>query len=154
MQPLSRAAPTLQTSLHDVILSPPRTKDLRLPFARSITNLVTTGTMLLMWFGEQMTERGIGNGISMVITVSIVSRILPPSGRGNECFRKWKAISVHDISPGGLLLLLFAVTAGTVLLAQGQRKVPIHTTKRVIGRKVRRPGPYMPLRVNYWASCR
>lgn len=121
---------------------------------RIMTMITTTsGTMLLMWLGEQITERGIGNGISIVITVSIVSRI--PSAI-------YAAINMFKTDPGtgvsqfsifhliGLLVLIFLVIAGTIALTVGQRKVPVHTAKRVIGRKVYGgQNIYMPLRVNY-----
>jgi preprotein translocase subunit SecY len=111
----------------------------------------TTGTMLLMWLGEQITERGIGNGISIVITINIVSR-LPVAinqavnlftGVGGEAlFGPFEAI--------GLVSMVFLVTAGTVALTEGLRKIPIHTTRRVVGKKVYGgQNTYMPLRINY-----
>lgn len=112
---------------------------------------MTTGTMLLMWFGEQMTERGIGNGVSMVITVSIVSRILPAFLTAKQMFTKVEGVSQFTIFHLiGLLVMLLAVTAGTIMLTQGQRKIPIHATQRVVGRKVYSGGnTFFPLRVNY-----
>ncbi len=112
---------------------------------------LTTGTMLLMWLGEQITERGIGNGVSLVITVNIISRLPDALYAAAAMFRKVDGVArftlFHLI---GLLGLVFAVIAGTILLTQGQRKVPIHTTKRVVGRKVYGgQNTYMPLRVNY-----
>ncbi len=112
---------------------------------------MTTGTMLLMWLGEQITERGIGNGTSIVIMVNIISRLpsallavgtlFTQSGEGSQ-FSMFHLV--------GLLILVFLVTAGTILLTQGQRKIPIHTTRRVVGRKVYGgQNTYMPLRVNY-----
>jgi preprotein translocase subunit SecY len=113
---------------------------------------MTTGTMILMWLGEQITERGIGNGISIVITVNIISALpraiaytinmFSPGGEGDSPYTVFHLI--------GLLVLAFLVTAGTIMLTQGQRKVPIHTAKRVVGRKVYGgQNTYMPLRVNY-----
>lgn len=114
---------------------------------------LTAGTMLVMWLGEQMTERGIGNGISMIITVSIISRLpsavyaaasmfRPSAGGGEAPFSIFHLI--------GMMVMIFLVTAGTIALTQGQRKIPIHTTKRVVGRKVYGgQNTYMPLRVNY-----
>jgi preprotein translocase subunit SecY len=112
---------------------------------------LTTGTMLLMWLGEQITERGIGNGISIVITVNIVSSLPGAIYAGINMFREVDGVAQFSIFHGiGLLLMIFIVTAGTIALTQGQRKIPIHTTKRVVGRKVYGgQNTYMPLRVNY-----
>lgn len=112
---------------------------------------LTTGTMLLMWLGEQITEYGIGNGISLVITVNIVSSLPSAILQAFNMFRKVDGVSqfgpFHLI---GLLIMIFLVTAGTIALTQGQRRVPINTTKRVVGRKVYGgQSTYMPLRVNY-----
>lgn len=112
---------------------------------------LTTGTMLLMWLGEQMTERGIGNGISMVIMVNIISRLPSAVYASLNMFRKVDGVAQFSIFHGiGLVMMIFLVTAGTIALTQGQRKIPIHTTKRVVGRKVYGgQNTYMPLRVNY-----
>ncbi|MDP6522904.1 MAG: preprotein translocase subunit SecY [Kiritimatiellia bacterium] len=112
---------------------------------------LTTGTMLLMWLGEQMTERGIGNGISMVIMVNIISRLPSAVYASLNMFRKVDGVAQFSIFHGvGLVIMIFLVTAGTIALTQGQRKIPIHTTKRVVGRKVYGgQNTYMPLRVNY-----
>ena len=113
---------------------------------------MTVGTMVLMWIGEQISQRGIGNGVSLIITVNIVSR-LPQSIM--ELARMFTGVGesaarfnlFHLI---GLVLMFLAVTAGTIALTQGQRRVPIHTTKRVVGRKVyAAQNTFMPLRVNY-----
>ncbi|MBL7116038.1 MAG: preprotein translocase subunit SecY [Kiritimatiellae bacterium] len=112
---------------------------------------LTTGTMLLMWLGEQMTERGIGNGISMIITVNIVSRLPQALYAAGTMFKPVDGVA--QFSPFYLvflLLMVFLVTAGTIALTQSQRRIPIHTTKRVVGRKVYGgQNTYMPLRVNY-----
>ncbi len=111
----------------------------------------TAGTMLLVWLGEQITERGIGNGVSLVITIGILAR-LPAAIRG--------FIDMF-ITPGeeaqfnlGHLLVLIAlfvgVVAGVVVLTQGQRKIPIQYAQRAIGRRVFAGGTsYLPLRLNY-----
>jgi preprotein translocase subunit SecY len=108
---------------------------------------MTTGTMLLMWLGEQITERGIGNGISMVIMVNIISRM------PNALYAGANMVKTGDhgaFQLVGLVFMVFVVTAATVALTQAQRKVPIHTAKRVVGRKVYGgQNTYMPLRVNY-----
>jgi preprotein translocase subunit SecY len=112
---------------------------------------LTTGTMLLMWLGEQITERGIGNGVSIIITVNIVSRLPSAVFAGINMFKKVDGVAQFTIFHlVGLLVLVFLVTAGTIAMTQGQRKIPIHTAKRVVGRKVYGgQNTYMPLRVNY-----
>jgi len=109
---------------------------------------MTTGTMVIMWMGEQITQRGIGNGISLIITVNIVSR-LPQAIMG-----LWDMFhGTGSFNPFLLIALvgtLFVVTAATVAVTQSQRKVPITTTKRVVGRKVYGgQNTFMPLRMNY-----
>jgi len=111
-----------------------------------------TGTMMMMWLGEQITERGIGNGISIVITVNIISRLPAAVYQAYFMFKKTEdgsaPFSMFHLA--GLIIMIFLVIAGTIALTQGQRKIPIHTAKRVIGRKVYGgQNTYMPLRVNY-----
>ena len=112
----------------------------------TVLNL-TAGTMLLMWLGEQITDRGIGNGISMVIMINIVSRLPAAIDQAGSLFMTAQYNIFHLIF---LAVLILLVTAGTIALTQGQRRIPIHTTKRVVGRKVYGgQNTYMPLRVNY-----
>ena len=102
--------------------------------------IMTTGTMLLMWLGEQITERGVGNGVSLIITVGIVAR-LPLAGRG-----------LMDMLGTGLLLLILsaAVIGGVIAVTQAQRKIPVQYAQRAIGRKMYGgTTSFMPLRVNY-----
>lgn len=113
--------------------------------------ILTTGTMLLMWLGEQITERGIGNGVSLVITIGILAR-LPAAVQ-----------SLHDMFfPAGsdsrfnvfyavfLVLLLLGVVAAVIALTQAQRKIPVQYAQRAVGRKVYAgQTSFMPLRVNY-----
>jgi preprotein translocase subunit SecY len=113
------------------------------------TIILTTGTMMLMWLGEQITDRGIGNGISLIITVGILAR-LPQAGQGliDMFFRKNTNFTVfHFIA---LVLLLCAVIAGVVAVTQAERKIPVQYAQRVVGRKTFSGGSsFMPLRVNY-----
>lgn len=114
--------------------------------------LLTTGTLLLMWLGEQITERGIGNGISLIITVGIIADLplavqslylmfFPPEGI------EQRYNLFHGIA---LLLLLLAVVAGVIAVTQAQRKIPVQYAQRAVGRKVYAGGSsFMPLRVNY-----
>src|SRR6185503_304404 len=90
--------------------------------------VLTTGTMLLMWLGEQITERGIGNGVSLVITIGIVARLpaavtalkdmfFPPGGGEAQQFNIGHAAA--------LILLFVGVVAGVIAITQAQRKVPV-----------------------------
>ena len=112
---------------------------------------MTTGTMVSMWLGEQITARGIGNGISLLITINIISR-LPGAVQAvaNE-FTKVGGESRFSIFHLAVLaILLFAVIASVVAMTQAQRKIPVQYARRVVGRKVYGgQNTYMPLRVNY-----
>lgn len=112
---------------------------------------MTTATMLLMWLGEQITERGIGNGISLIITINIVSG-MPLAVRGLfDMF--WPADGIPTHSPFLLVLLLaimVIVIVSVIAITQAQRKIPIQYAKRVVGNKTYGgQSNYMPLRVNY-----
>jgi len=112
------------------------------------------GTLLLMWLGEQITDKGIGNGISMVITINIVSRlpaallqgwqmISPPAGAP-------PTESLPAIALPMMCLFLFAVIAGTIAITQAQRKITIQYAKQVRGNKVYGgQTSFLPLKVNY-----
>ncbi len=116
------------------------------------TLILTTGTLLLMWLGEQITERGIGNGVSLVITIGILAR-LPQAGQSLfEMFRavekggEGKSIFVAIV----LLLMLLVVVGVVIAVTQAQRKIPVQYAQRAVGRKVYAGGSsFMPLRVNY-----
>ena len=114
--------------------------------------ILTTGTMLLMWLGEQITERGIGNGISLVITVGILAR-LPMAGQGlADMFFPGGGVERHfNIGhAAALVLLLGGVIAGVIAVTQAQRKIPVQYAQRAVGRKMYQGGTsFMPLKVNY-----
>jgi preprotein translocase subunit SecY len=113
--------------------------------------ILTTGTMLLMWLGEQITERGIGNGISLIITIGIVAR-LPQAFQGLvDMFGSSGSENKLKVGEAGILLvLLAAVIAGVVAVTQAQRKIPVQYAQRAVGRKVFAGGTsFMPLKVNY-----
>jgi preprotein translocase subunit SecY len=117
------------------------------------TLLLTTGTMLLMWLGEQITERGIGNGVSLVITIGIVAR-LPMAATGlYDMFSKHgSAEAQHQLIGAGLVMafLLIGVIAGVIAITQAQRKIPVQYAQRAVGRKMYAGGTsFMPLKVNY-----
>jgi len=113
------------------------------------TLFLTTGTMLLMWLGEQITERGIGNGVSLVITIGILAR-LPAAGQGLWDMFKGNQESFNLGHGLALVMLLAGVIAGVIAITQAQRKVPVQYAQRAVGRKVYSGGTsFMPLRVNY-----
>jgi len=113
------------------------------------TVCVTTGSMLIMWLGEQITQRGIGNGISLIITVGIVSRLPRAIAAAWQMFTTvGTPFTIFHLI--GLLIMLFLVIAGTIAVTQGQRKIMIQYAKRVVGNKVYGgQNTYMPLRINY-----
>ena len=115
--------------------------------------ILTTGTMLLMWLGEQITERGIGNGISLIITIGIVARFPQAAQALVDMFSAGGAVEESKFKVGEaavLLLFLGAVIAGVVAVTQAQRKIPVQYAQRAVGRKVFAGGTsFMPLKVNY-----
>jgi preprotein translocase subunit SecY len=113
--------------------------------------ILTTGTLLLMWLGEQITERGIGNGVSLVITIGILAR-LPQAGVAlKDMFFPSGAEARFNFAHAiALVLLLAGVVAGVIAITQAQRKVPVQYAQRAVGRKVYAGGTsFLPLRVNY-----
>jgi len=114
--------------------------------------IITAGTMLLMWIGEQITERGIGNGVSLIITVGILAR-LPNACQGlKDMFgSKGGMEPQHNFSLIFVMIALLAVVIGGVIaITQAQRKIPVQYAQRAVGRKMYAGGTsYMPLKVNY-----
>jgi len=114
-----------------------------------ITAILTAGTMFVTWLGERITDRGIGNGISLIITIGIIA------GLPGAFFQELGA-KIYD---GGLVILLvelvilLLVILITILLVQGTRRIPVHTAKRVIGRGSKQAlaggqRSYIPLKIN------
>jgi preprotein translocase subunit SecY len=102
---------------------------------------LTAGTVLLMWMGELITQRGIGNGISLMIFASIVSRF--PNG-----VQAWWT-NPDPVFKVGMPFLALGVIAAVVFIQEGQRRIPVQYAKRVIGRRMSAGGQtYLPLRVN------
>ena len=110
--------------------------------------ILTAGTLFIMWLGERITDKGIGNGISLIIMIGIIARF--PFALGAEFVSK-----VEEVGNGGLisfiveLVMLFLVFVVSILLVQGVRKIPVQYAKRIVGNKqyggVRQ---YLPLKVN------
>ena len=112
-----------------------------------LTIVLTAGAMFIMWLGEKITDKGIGNGISMIILVGIIARL--PGAFAQEF------VGRLTNAQGGLIMflveiiVLFAVTAGAVMLTQGTRKVPVQYAKRIVGNKQYGGArQYIPLKVN------
>lgn len=116
-------------------------------FVLSTVVVLTAGTMFVMWLGEKITDRGLGNGISLIIMVGIIAR-LPDSLFAEFQFRVGSG-------GGGLvpfmieIVMLAVVVALTILLVQGTRKIPIQVAKRVVGNRMYGgTRQYIPLKVN------
>ena len=107
---------------------------------------LTAGTALIMWIGEQISEKGIGNGISLIIMAGIVVRL--PSA----ILASYTLIVNREMSLFTFLIIvaaMVAVTAAVVLMQEGQRKIPVQYAKRVVGRRVYGgQSTHIPLRIN------
>ncbi len=117
-----------------------------------ISATMTAGVLLLMWIGEQITEKGIGNGISLIIALGILSQL--PSAMGLI----FQQLNLDSQEPGqmswaivALLLTVFVVVIiATIQVIQGHRRIPIQHARRIVGRKEIQGGAsYLPLKVNY-----
>ena len=138
-------APTYLVNLHNT-LDPSAFVISGTFFTVSSVIILTAGTMFVMWLGERITDKGIGNGISLIIMIGIIAR-LPQ----NFLFE----LGLRMNGAGGLvamiveIVFLFVVVLGTILLVQGTRRVPVQYARRIVGNKqyggVRQ---YIPLKVN------
>jgi len=117
-----------------------------LPFLFTATITMTTGTMFLMWLGEQITERGVGNGISMIILSGIVAGL--PGAVGS---------TIDQVSSGemqgpvalGILFLVVVVTAFVVYVERAQRRIPVDYAKRQVGRRMYAgQSSHLPFKIN------
>lgn len=115
--------------------------------------VLTAGTLFVMWMGEKITDKGIGNGTSLIIMVGIIARL--PSAMGEEFSQKFAKYP----GAGGLLMILLelfvfiAIIIGLILLTQGVRKVPLNYARRIIGstnaaKEVSGARDFIPLKVN------
>jgi preprotein translocase subunit SecY len=122
-------------------------------FYMIVITTMTTGQVLLMWIGEQITEKGIGNGMSLIIAIGIISQL--PSTIGLII----QQLNLDSPQPGQLsffsLVVLFAlfviVSIGTIFILQGQRRIPLQYARRMVGFRQMQPvgSSYIPLKVNY-----
>jgi len=124
----------------DVIVNP------GVGFSVTAVVAITSGTLFLMWIGEQITERGIGNGISILIFIGIVARI-------PVAFKQvYDQMKIGELNPIVLIAssgIFVAIVAFVILEQQGQRRIPIQHAKKVVGRKVySAQATYLPLKIN------
>jgi preprotein translocase subunit SecY len=107
---------------------------------------LTSGTVFVMWLGEQISERGIGNGISLIIAIGIIARY------PTDMLNTYRALQLGQMSPFKLIVLLGVmvfIIAGIILVTQGQRRIPVQYAKRVVGRKIYGgQASHIPLSVN------
>jgi preprotein translocase subunit SecY len=107
---------------------------------------LTAGTALIMWMGEQISEKGIGNGISLIIFAGIVVR-LPSAISASYVLLKNGELKLVVVL--AIVLVMVGVTAAVVLMQEGQRKIPVQYAKRVVGRRVYGgQSTHIPLRIN------
>lgn len=98
------------------------------------TIILAAGSMFILWLGERITDKGVGNGISLIIMIGIIAR-LP------QAFVQEVTSRLQAISGGGLImfiveiLILYAVVCASILLVQGTRKIPVQYAKRLVGNK-------------------
>lgn len=122
-------------------------------FLISSTIFLTAGTVILMWLGEQITQRGIGNGISILITVGILGALPSAVIQAVGMFSTPIGSDSPTLGlPQGILMivLLLGVVGAMVAVTQAQRKIPVQYAKRVVGRKVYGgQSSFLPLKVNY-----
>ena len=122
-----------------------------LGFVVLTTLSLVTGALLLMWIGEQMTDRGIGNGISLIITVNIMASLpMALKTLGDKLTPVDGVAEIGVFHLALLIALIFFVILGVVAVTQAQQKIPVQFAKRMVGRKMMQGGTsHLPLRVNY-----
>lgn len=116
------------------------------PFRLITVLTLTAGTIFIMWLGEKITERGIGNGISLIICSGIIAGL--PSGIGKS-FRLFAAGDVSLFTILLVVVVMAGVLVGITFMERGQRRIPIHYAKRMVGRKMYGgQTSHLPLRIN------
>lgn len=110
---------------------------------------LTAGSAFLMWIGEQITENGVGNGISVVLTINIISRIPQDFASLYEQFMKGKSFATATLAGIIILAVVIGTVVLTVILGGGERRIPVQYAKKVQGRKiVGGQSSHIPLKVN------
>ncbi|MEG2163246.1 MAG: preprotein translocase subunit SecY [Bacteroidales bacterium] len=116
-------------------------------FILSSTVILAAGSMFVMWLGERITDKGVGNGISFIILIGIIARL--PHALGIEFINRAATKSGGLVMFLAELLFLLIVVAASILLVQGTRKVPVQYAKRIVGNKQYGGArQYIPLKVN------
>ena len=136
---------TIGLNANDLVMNP------GIIFTLTTIFIIVTGTMFLMWIGDQITERGVGNGISLIISVNII-HALP-----GAFAVAWKTCVMKgtEVNPLGslfmvaLILFMVLVVALVVIVSQAQRRIPVQYAKRVVGRKMYGgQSTHLPIKVN------
>lgn len=121
-------------------------------FYMTVMLTMTTGTLFLMWIGEQISEKGVGNGISLIIALGILSSFPSTIGAiiGQLNLGSQEAGQMTFPMVIVLCSLFVLITIGTILVIQGQRRIPLQYARRIVGRhEVQGGGSHIPLKVNY-----
>jgi preprotein translocase subunit SecY len=119
------------------------------PFRLATMLTITAGTVCIMWLGEQITEHGIGNGISLIIFIGIIAELPFAIMSEYQLFMLNRGAGKNIIQELFLVALILFVVAFVILLTQGQRKIPVQYAKRVVGRRVYGgQTTHIPLRIN------
>jgi preprotein translocase subunit SecY len=113
-----------------------------------IVSTLMAGSVFLMWLGEVLSERGVGNGISMIIFAGIVGQLIP-SAIATLSTVSSKGVGTSFISIIAFIMLGILIIAGVVFVTQGERKIPVQYAKRVVGRRMYGGGStFLPMKVN------
>ena len=109
--------------------------------------VLTTGAVFIMWLGEQITEKGIGNGMSLIITFSIIEAF---PGASAQVWTLWRTDVVGLITILAFVAIMVGIIAGVVVMTMAMRKIPIQIPRKVVGRNRIRQGQktHLPLRIN------
>ncbi|MGH7587036.1 MAG: preprotein translocase subunit SecY [Gemmatimonadota bacterium] len=109
--------------------------------------VLTTGAVFIMWLGEQITEKGIGNGMSLIITFSIIEAF---PGAAAQVWTLWRTDVIGLITILAFMAIMIAIIAGVVVMTMAMRKIPIQIPRKVVGRNRIRQGQktHLPLRIN------
>ncbi len=106
-------------------------------------------TMMIMWLGEQITERGIGNGASIIITINIIARMPDAIIQLIQSIFDKSEASLNLVKVLLLVVIFLAVTAATVMLTLGYRRIPIQIARKTVGGQLQGGSTYLPLKVNF-----